>query len=131
MPSILLIEDDDLLREALADALTARGYTVMQATDGEQGVKLFRTGPTDLVITDMVMPNKEGIETIGDLRREDPNVGIIAMSGGLAHDAPLYLKLAGSLGATRTLKKPFGLPALLTAIEETLADRDREKRPQP
>mgnify|MGYP001567311513 CR=1 FL=1 len=131
MPSILLIEDDDLFRDALAGALTERGYMVTEAADGEQGVKLFRAEPTDLVITDMVMPNQEGLETIAGLRREDPNVGIIAMSGGLAHDGPLYLKLAGSLGATRTLKKPFGLPALLVAIEETLAARDRDKRPQP
>ena len=130
MPSILIIEDDDLFREALAGALTERGYKVMQAADGEQGVKLVRTEPTDLVITDMVMPNKEGIETIIQLRRDYPSVGIIAMSGGLAQNAPLYLKLAGSLGATRTLKKPFGLPALLTAIEETLAECDRDKRPQ-
>lgn len=126
MPTILLIDDDDLFRAALADALTGRGFKVIQASDGEEGMALFRAEPTDLVITDMVMPNKEGIETIGDLRREDPNVGIIAMSGGLAQNAPLYLKLAGNLGATRTLKKPFGLPALITAIEETLTVQDRD-----
>ena len=131
MPSILLIEDDDLFREALADALNGRGYAVTQASDGEQGVKLFRTEPTDLVLTDIVMPNQEGIATVMELRRAYPNVGIIAMSGGLAHNAPLYLKLAGSLGATRTLKKPFGLPALLTAIEETLAARCSRSAPTP
>ncbi|MBI4624944.1 MAG: response regulator [Verrucomicrobia bacterium] len=120
MPSILLIEDDELFRDALATALSERGYTVTQAEDGEQGVKLFRAAPTDLVLTDIVMPNKEGIATVQELRRDHPALGIIAMSGGLAHDAPLYLKLAGALGATRTLKKPFSLPTLLTAIEEVL-----------
>ena len=120
MSSILLIEDDELFRVALADALTERGYTVTQAADGEKGVKLFRAAPADLVITDIVMPNKEGIATIEELHRDFPNLGIIAMSGGLAHDAPLYLKLAGALGANRTLKKPFNLPTLLAAIEEVL-----------
>jgi DNA-binding response OmpR family regulator len=122
VPSILLIEDDELFREALADALTERGYPVTQAADGEQGVKLFRAAPTDLVITDIVMPNKEGIATVMELRRDFPKLGIIAMSGGLAQDAQHYLKLAGALGANRTLEKPFAFPALLQAIEEVLAN---------
>ncbi len=121
MPSILLIEGDDLFRETLALALTERGYTVMQARDGVEGVELFRVAPADAVLTDIVMPNKEGIAVVTELRRDFPHVGIIAMSGGLAHDAPLYLKLAGTLGATRTLKKPFELTALLAAIDEVLA----------
>lgn len=127
MPSLLLIEDDDLFRDALARALAEHGYKVIQAPDGEQGVRLFRAAPTDLVITDMVMPNKEGLETVAELRREDPNVGIIAMSGGLAHSAPLYLKLAGAFGANRSLKKPFTLDALLTAIQEVLAETGKDQ----
>src|ERR1019366_6342004 len=98
MPSILLIEDDDLYREALADALIEHGYAVTQAADGEQGVKLFRAAPTDLVITDIVMPNKEGTATIEELRRDYPDLGIIAMSGGAAQNPVLYLKVAGLLG---------------------------------
>ena len=121
MRSILLIEDDDLFREALADALAERGFNVTQAADGKLGLAQFRLQPTDLVLTDLVMPNQEGIETILALRRESPCVGIIAMSGGLAHDAPLYLQIAGKMGAARTLLKPFTLAALLTAIEEVLA----------
>ncbi len=121
MPSILLIEDDDLFRETLALALTERGYTVMQARDGVEGVELFRVAPADVVLTDIVMPNKEGIAVVTELRRDFPNLGLIAMSGGLAHDAPLYLKLAGTLGATRTLKKPFDLAELLATINEVLA----------
>lgn len=125
MPSILLIEDDDLFREALAGALgvalAERGFTVTQAVDGEQGVRAFRAAPTDLVITDIVMPNPEGIETIKALQRENPKIGIIAMAGGHPHDTQLYLKVAGALGAARILQKPFDLPAMLAAIEETLA----------
>lgn len=122
MPSILLIEDDDAFRDALALALTERGFNVATAVDGEKGAKLFRTAPTDLVLTDIVMPNKEGIALVGELRRDYPTLGIIAMSGGLAHDAPLYLKLAGALGATRTLKKPFSLTTLLGTIEQVLTE---------
>ena len=125
MPSILLIEDDELFRESLATALTEHGYTVTQAEDGEQGIKQFRANPTDLVITDIVMPNKEGVATVADLRRDFPQLGIIAMSGGAAHEPALYLKIAGALGATRTLKKPFTLPTLLTAVEEVLAATGR------
>jgi DNA-binding response OmpR family regulator len=125
MSSILLIEDDDLFREALADALTERGYAVTQAADGEIGVKLFRAAPTDLVLTDIVMPNKDGVTVVAELRREFPGVGIIAMSGGLALDPALYLKIAGGIGANRTLKKPFTLPTLLQAIGEVLATEAR------
>jgi DNA-binding response OmpR family regulator len=129
MSSILLIEDDDLFREALADALTEHGYAVTQAADGEIGVKLFRAAPTDLVITDIVMPNKDGVATVMELRRDNPKLRIIAMSGGLAHDAPLYLKIAGAFGANRTLQKPFTLPILLQAIGEVLAKSDSRKPP--
>ena len=129
MPSILLIEDNDLFREALANALTERGYTVSQAADGEQGVKMFRAKPTDLVITDIVMPNKDGTAVVAEFRREYPGVGIIAMSGGAALDPALYLELAGAFGANRTLKKPFTLPTLLQAIDEVLAKSVGDKPP--
>lgn len=128
MASILLIEDDDLLREALASVLATRGYTVTQASDGEKGIKLFRTAPTDLVITDIVMPNKEGVETITELHRDYPNLGIIAMTGHLADDGPLYLKMAGALGARCMLEKPFDFPTLLSAIDRVLAEIGKGKK---
>ena len=135
MPSILLIEDDELFRSTLAEALISQGYTVIQATDGEEGVKMFKARPTDLVLTDVVMPNKEGIATVRELRRANPKLGIIAMSGGLASDAPLYLQLAGGLGADRTLQKPFPLTVLLQAVKEVLAMDEaahaRRKGPAP
>jgi DNA-binding response OmpR family regulator len=103
--------------------------------DGDEGVKMFRARPTDLVLTDVVMPNKEGIATVRELRRANPHLGIIAMSGGLASDAPLYLHLAGGLGADRTLQKPFPLTVLLQAVKEVLAldgtARTRHKGPAP
>ncbi len=121
MPTILLIEDDELFRTTLAEALASQGYVVTQAEDGVEGVKQFQAAPTDLVLTDIVMPNQEGIATVRALRQVNATVGIIAMSGGLAKDAPLYLKLAGGLGADRTLQKPFPLTTLLEAVQEVLA----------
>ena len=135
MATILLIEDDELFRSTLAEALSAQGYTITQAADGDEGVKMFKAWPTDLVLTDVVMPNKEGIATVRELRRAKPDLGIIAMSGGLASDAPLYLQLAGGLGADRTLQKPFPLSVLLQAVNEVLAmagtTRVRHKGPAP
>ncbi|MBX3749279.1 MAG: response regulator [Opitutaceae bacterium] len=133
MPAILLIEDDELFRTTLAEALASQGYAVTQAEDGAEGVKRFQAAPPDLVITDIVMPNQEGIATVRALRQISPKVGIIAMSGGLAKDAPLYLKLAGGLGADRTLQKPFPLTTLLEAVKEVLAlsGQERPRRPDP
>lgn len=133
MSTILLIEDDELFRTTLAETLASQGYAVTQAEDGVEGVKRFQAAPTDLVITDIVMPNQEGIATVRALRHVNPTVGIIAMSGGLAKDAPLYLKLAGGLGADRTLQKPFPLTTFLEAVKEVLAlsGKERPRRPDP
>src|ERR1019366_4355134 len=106
MSTILLIEDDDLFFDALAGALAERGYTVMQARDGDEAMRIFRVEPADLVLTDIVMPNKDGTAIVAELHREFPGTPIIAMSGGVAHEPELYLKIAGAFGATRTLKKP-------------------------
>ena len=130
MPSLLLIEDDDLFRETLALALTERGYQVMQARDGEEGTRLFRVEPADLVLTDIVMPNKEGLATVMELRRDHPKLGIIVMSGGTAQDAPLYLKMAGKFGANRTLQKPFAITTLFQAITEVLAESSGPSIPE-
>ena len=126
MPSILLIDDDDRYRDALAVALFACGYTVTQAKEGEQGLKLFRAKPTDLVITEIVVPNKDGTAVVAELRRAFPDVGIIAVAGGRAHDAPLYLKIAEGFGADRTLKKPFTFATLFHAIEKSQNIRRRQ-----
>jgi DNA-binding response OmpR family regulator len=107
MPSILLIEDDELFRSTLAEALSSQGYTVIQAVDGDEGVKMYKARPTDLVLTDVVMPNKEGIATVRELRRANPGLGIIAMSGGLASDAPLTSNWPADSGPTVPCRNPF------------------------
>ena len=127
MPSILLIEDDDRFRKALGLALVACGYTVSEATDGEQGVKLFRATSTDLVITEIVMPNLDGTAAVAELRREFPSLGIIAVTGDGVEDPSLYLKIAEGFGADHTLKKPFTFATLFHAIEEVLAKCDNHK----
>jgi DNA-binding response OmpR family regulator len=121
MARILLIDDDDPLRSVIAQNLIIAGHTVVQAADGRQGVDLFHATPVDLVLTDLVMPGKEGIETIIELHRERPELPIIAMSGGMPRSA-MYLDIAAKLGARRALSKPFTPETLLKAIEEVLAE---------
>jgi len=125
MARILLIEDDDLLRDVLAQSLIAAGHEVVQASNGEEGVQLFRAAPTDVVVTDLVMPVQEGVETIMQLRACRRDLPIIAMSGGVPN-SKLYLSIAGRMGAQRILAKPFTPAQLLAAIDEALA---REESP--
>ena len=121
MAQILLIDDDDLLRGVLAKSLGYAGHTVIQASDGRQGVELARAATIDLVITDLVMPVQEGVETILTLRRERPALPIIAISGGVSN-APLYLEIAGKVGAKRVLPKPFTPQELIATIDQVLAE---------
>jgi DNA-binding response OmpR family regulator len=123
MARILIIDDDEDIREILASVLGRLGHEVREAGDGAAGLKLYRQSPVDLVITDLVMPEKEGLSTIMDLRKLAPQARIIAISGGLAHDPKLYLHMAEKLGADRILRKPFHLPELEATVAETLALR--------
>jgi DNA-binding response OmpR family regulator len=120
MARILLVDDDDSLRSVLTKALTHAGHQVIQAPDGQQGVDLSRVTQVDLVITDLIMPVQEGVETIVTLRREQPKLPIIAMSGGVTN-SQLYLDIAARIGAQRILAKPFTPAELLQAIDEVLA----------
>ncbi|MDP1579238.1 MAG: response regulator [Candidatus Didemnitutus sp.] len=122
MADILLIDDDDLFRDVLANALERQGHHVRQAENGDAGLKMFRAQPADLVITDIVMPEKEGLDMIRDLRRDYPTARIIAMSGGLAQDAKLYLHMAGKFGALAVLAKPFPLTELREVVDRALAE---------
>lgn len=121
MPRLLLIDDDDRLRSVLAKALAHAGYDVIQAADGLQGVELARVAPFDVVITDLVMPVQEGMETIMQLRQEHPALPVIAISGGLNNSA-VYLEIAAKIGAKRILAKPFTPQELIAQIDAVLAD---------
>jgi len=121
MKSILVIDDDVQVRQLLRLMLEQAGYMVFDAADGNEGIKRFHADPTDLVVTDIIMPEKEGIETIRELRRDYPGVKIIAISGGGRVSAGDYLKTAESFGVHRTFTKPFEREELLEAIEELLS----------
>ena len=121
MARILLIDDDDLLRNVVSKYLAHEGHTVIQAADGRQGIDLVRAAPLDLVVTDLIMPVKEGVETIVQLRREFPALPIIAISGGLSNSG-LYLDIAQRIGARRVLAKPFTPRELLEQIAAVLAE---------
>jgi two-component system, chemotaxis family, chemotaxis protein CheY len=119
---ILIIDDEDQPRRMLQQVLTRAGYEVIEARDGNEGLQRYRATPTDIIITDILMPEKEGLETIIDLRREFPSVKIIAMSGGGRTGNLNFLDVAKRLGAQRTLEKPFDLQAMLGAVSELLQE---------
>jgi DNA-binding response OmpR family regulator len=114
-----LVDDDDALRRAVRRVLEHAGYTVFEAREGGQALTLSRTESFDLVITDLVMPGREGLETIRALRAAQPDLAIIAISG--ARNVEDYLKMAKLLGAAATIQKPFETAHLLAAIAETVA----------
>ena len=121
---ILVIDDERDVREVVLNALEAAGYEVLLAEDGAEGLRMQRGSPADVVITDLFMPDKEGIETIRDLRQEFPAVRIIAMSGGgrlKKPGSPLYT--AVELGATTVLHKPFKSGDLLQSVREVLCSK--------
>jgi DNA-binding response OmpR family regulator len=115
---VLIIDDDAPMRATLAQLLKRSGYAAVSAADGNEGLKVCRARAVDLVVTDLFMPNKEGIETIMELRRDFPKTPIIAISG--MPDATPLLTTARILGAATTLAKPFEAEEFLTAVEEAL-----------
>ena len=121
MARILVIEDNMDVRSVIRQFLELAGHRVMVAANGLEGLKLFRQKPFDLIITDLIMPIKDGIETIMELRSEFPDVKTIAISGGGLVGPDTYLQLAESFGAACLLRKPFKKEELLKAVDEVLA----------
>jgi DNA-binding response OmpR family regulator len=128
MSSIFLIENDDAVREVIRIALMAAGYSVLEATNGRQGINSFRRNPTDLVITDIYMPDRDGLEVIEALRRTHPTVKILAISG--ASGSMNYLRRAEALGADRILTKPFSMSTMLRIVSELLGNSDDPAIPE-
>ncbi len=120
MHSILIIDDEAQIRSMLRLILERAGYKVIEAADGVEGIRLYRREQTDLIITDLIMPNKDGIGMIIDLKKEFPGIRIIAMSGGGLNKPEGYLKGAQRLGARYTLSKPIDREQLLRAVKDTL-----------
>jgi CheY-like chemotaxis protein len=116
MSRILIVDDDLQARAMLRQMLELNGYDIVEAVNGNDAIKIYQNNPTDLIITDLIMPEKEGIETIRELRRDFPDVKIIAISGGGRIGPDAYLTLAKKLGASYTLEKPFRQKEILDAI---------------
>lgn len=120
MARILVADDEALLRRTLRAMLEKAGHTVEEAKDGNEALARFGVERPDLVLIDIVMPDREGVETIRELRRLDSQVPIIAMSGGGTVGGTLFLELATQLGATRTLHKPIRQADLIALVDGCL-----------
>jgi CheY-like chemotaxis protein len=120
MARVLVIDDEELLRATLRETLEEAGYEVADEADGVAGVRAFRDARADLVITDIIMPKKDGIHTIWELKQLAPDVKIIAISGGVPGEPRSDLPLAEAYGASRSLQKPFSQQALLQTVAELL-----------
>ena len=120
MANILVADDEELARFTIREILEAEGHSVIEAKNGNEAIALFNKQPTDLIITDIIMPDKEGIETIIELKREHPEVKIIAISGGGRTRNLDFLDLAKRYGADVILAKPFSEDELLGALGEVL-----------
>ena len=124
MALILAIDDEASMRRLVRRALEGAGHTVMEAANGRDGIALLRARPADLVITDIVMPEMEGIETIRTIRREFSALRIIAISGGgSAEGSAIFLDAAAKFGADMVLSKPFRAAELVAAVEAVLQSR--------
>ena len=122
MKKILLVDDDPLFAEMLQQALAVFGYAVVRARDGKEALLRYDPAVVDLVLTDLIMPDMEGVELILALHHRHPGVKVIAMSGGGRNVPDTYLRIAQRLGAMKTLAKPFPLETLRQAVAECLAD---------
>jgi len=119
---ILVMEDERIIQTIIRRYLEREGHEVVIAGDGEEGIKLYNERPADLVLTDIIMPKKEGIETIRDLKKISPDVKIIAMSGGGKIDSEDYLDLAAKFGVKATFIKGSDWSMLGPLVEKILSE---------
>jgi CheY-like chemotaxis protein len=116
MSKVLIIDNDPLVCDTLKVAAESAGHTVAIAHNGREGLNTFAMFQPDVVVTDILMPEKEGMETIVDLRRQNPEVPILAISGAAPAGNISFLKIAQKLGASRTLSKPFPMTDFVAAL---------------
>lgn len=123
MSRILIVEDTRLMRDSLVDVLTASGHDVTTANNGVEAVDMIGEGATfDIIITDIIMPEMDGIQAILEIQTMQPDTRIIAISGGSARmEKAQGLETASRLGAVAVLEKPFEVDALLAAVEKAAA----------
>jgi len=121
MPSILVIDDNDVFRSTTALWLKRHGFQVVEAANGKEGVRALDTMVPDLILTDILMPEQDGLETIQKVRKKHPHIRIIAMSGGLLDGRVDFLPIAQKFGANHVMPKPFSGSELLLVIEKVMA----------
>ena len=120
MKLILVIDDESRIRTMLKVMLERESFRVITASDGKEGMKLLAKEPVDLVITDLIMPEKEGLEVIQELRKSDSNLPVIAISGGGKNSPDTYLNMARLLGADAIFEKPVKKDKLINAVKKSL-----------
>lgn len=123
MARILVIDDEAEVRTVLRRALEKAGHEVVEAEDGKEGMRSYRRVGADLVITDILMPEQDGLQCILELRRLDPQLPVIAMSGGSTRVTIDVLEDARRFGARQTFEKPFDVSAVVAAVEAELRKR--------
>jgi DNA-binding response OmpR family regulator len=121
MTTILIIDDDDAMRQMMREILAAAQYQIVEAPDGVIALQKFREHRPQLVITDILMPNKDGIETVREIRKIDPTAVILAVSGGGRAKYVNFLEVAREFGAAEVMQKPFRREALLATVQKLLA----------
>jgi len=118
MAKILVIDDEKIVRMAITHKLKKEGHEVIEAEDGEEGIEKYREDPADLIITDIIMPNKEGFETIKDLNNEFPDAKIVAMSGGGKNSSENYLDIAKKFNVVDVFEKSFEWEEMLKIVRK-------------
>jgi DNA-binding response OmpR family regulator len=116
--NIIIVDDEEQIRTMLRLMLEREGYSIREAANGDIALKLYSEEPADLIITDIIMPDKEGLGTILEFKNNYPDVSIFAMSGGGRNSPDQYLHMAKSFGVKRVFRKPFSREELLKAIRE-------------
>jgi len=124
MSAILVVDDDPQVLEVVGEMLKLEGYAVATAADGREAVAKFRAASFDLVITDLIMPEKEGLETISEMRALRADIPVIAMSGGGRVGPMDYLETARYIGAAATLAKPFTRVELISLVGSLLSEAE-------
>jgi CheY-like chemotaxis protein len=120
MPRILVIDDNDAFRSTICLWLKHHGYEVLQATNGKEGMTMLASSAPDVILTDILMPEQDGLETIQAVRKKLPEMKIVAMSGGMLDGRVDFLPIAAKFGADHVMHKPFSGSELLLVLEKLL-----------
>lgn len=127
MPRILVIDDNDAFRSTICLWLKHHGYEVTQAANGREGMEMLAKSSPDIILTDILMPEQDGLETIQAVRKLQPNLRIVAMSGGMLDGRVDFLPIASKFGADHVMPKPFSGSELLLVLEKVLASGSNTK----